>query len=374
MPVEAVMNSSQINKMPAQLAGSSLYDDIGLSSPLFGDESGYGLFPDVIGMDEAYLFSDTLGVGAYNPRVLKSFKQDMAQEGASYEHGVSIPNEEKALLTPLASRLHEYRDPFFNVRLREHEVVTNTLQSTNKKEKGVATYLTYCAKFGGLKDPNQDISFDNLKNPLKLIKDLQSVDWKTPNANENINLLSEAAIKERSPELAACLLKGTSEGGLTSIGVDSKTAEKLLIESRKDFNNDAEYYNFITNIDKAYQKLNDGKGLDQYLKENYKPAAQKAVSVAGILAGMAAGAAKGAKYGSGLWGKLGSVAGGAVLGGLAASVVSAPIYKTSFFGKNEEGHKLLETIDKARSEDNDCDLNRYRQSGGLTAASALSPF
>jgi hypothetical protein len=268
----------------------------------------------------------------------------MRQSSFTYENQ-SITEEDQNNLQPLADRIDEYR--LFGLRLLQGEQVTEELEGWKNSDSGVALYLTNCAK-DGLKDPNQQVSFENLKNPLRAIDTLKTkFSLNTPEANENIDLLSDIAIKGRSPEMAASLLEATSKGGLTGIGVDSKTAQKLLIESRSKFDNEGDYYNYVTSIDKAYKKLFPGKKLDTYINDNYKPTLQKAAPVSGI----ATGAAIGAVVGFGLPG----AAIGAVVGGL----VGLATYSSTWFGRNNEGQKLLSTIDKARQNDHDVDMNKY---------------
>jgi hypothetical protein len=258
-------------------------------------------------------------------------------------------------LKPLADRLDDYRDPVLKIRIHNKDKVTNILENAKNSENGISLYLVNSAK-DGLKDSNQGISFENLKNPTRLIETLKSISIAAPEANKNIDILSDIAIKERSPELAACLLEATSKG-ITGFGVDSKTAQKILVDSKemikKNGGTDADYYSYLSNIDQAYQKMFKGKTLDNYIKENYKPTWQKAAT--GVLVG---GGLALAPFTAGI--------------SLLATAGGAALYSTNWFGQNEEGQNLLNTLDKARSKDHKFNEEKYTDImtmgfGGLTA-------
>jgi len=342
MPVEAVKNSSQINNRPAycdyQVARSSLYDDIDLSGSLFRDRNDFGNFD----MEESRLFSNILGVGAYNPRVLNAYKQQTIQESINYENQ-NVTEDDRNNLKPLSEELDKYR--IFGMRYLYKNEVKEILEGSEKAEKGVALYLTNCAE-NGLKDKNQPISFKNLKNPLKLIHTLKDpYIFRAPQANEKIETLCNIAIKGRSPGMAAALLEGTSEGGLLG-GVDSKTAEILLIKSKDKFDNEADYHKFITDIDIAYKNMFKEKSLDTYLNDNYKPVSQK-TTIAGELA-----------LGTSIGLKRGGVK-GAVVGAIIGGIAGFATYSSALFGKNNEGEKLHDAIMTARQKSSYVNVQKY---------------
>lgn len=356
--VEAVKNSTQIKNLPAHNvphgvnsgagqvanAGNDALFNQGLTSS-FSDFSDLGNLGSN-GLDTSY-FDDLstnlsiYGSMALNPRVFKAYQQETMQAGYDFENQ-SITEDDQNNLEPLSERMDEYR--IFGIRAHHRAEVTENLEEAKESGKGVALYLTNCAK-DGLKDPNQPISFENLKNPLKLVNTLKSHSFNTPDANKNIDLLSDIAIKERSPQLAAALLEATSKGGITGIGVDSKTAEKLLIESKSKFDNEGDYYKYITNVNKAYKNMS-GKTLDKYIDNNYKPALQKTAPASGVAIGAAIGLACGSVPGAAI---------GAVVGGL----VGLATYASNWFGKNEEGQKLLSAVDKARNKSHDVNVKKY---------------
>lgn len=285
---------------------SNLDFDMGNLSSLSGTD---------FNLDKMNMDLSMYGPIALNPRVFGAYQRQMKQTGYEFEKN-SITNEEKSLLEPLAERVHEYR--ILGMRYQDHEGVTKVLEDSIESTKGVPLYLTYCAK-DGLKNPNDQVSFENLKNPLKLIQDLMPVSITVPEANHNVQLLTDMAVKEGSPQLAACLLQATSsKGGL--LGVDKQTAEKLLIESRSNFDSDADYYSYITGIDRAYQKMFPGKSLDDYIKTQYS---------------------------------------------------KVPLMH--FFGLNSDGKKLQEVVDKARQKDHVTNPANY-SFGDLSGLSSASPL
>jgi hypothetical protein len=368
--VEAVKSLSQIQNIPAYNlplgaisvgnAGQDVLFNQGLGSPL----SGYGsAINDLSSLDMDGMNLSMYGPIALNQRIFKTYQQDMRQSSFACENQ-NITTEDQNNLQSLAGRIDEYRDPVLGIRLLDREQVTEELEGWKQYDKGVALYLTNCAK-DGLKDPNQQVSFENLKNPLRAVNTLKTkFSLTTPEANENIDLLSDIAVKGRSPEMAASLLEATSKGGVTSIGVDSKTAQKLLIESRSKFDNEGDYYNYVTSVDKAYKKLFPGKSLDKYINDNYKPALQKAAPVSGI----AVGATIGAVVGFGLP--------GAAIGALVGGLVGLATYSSNWFGRSNEGEKLRSTVDKARKIDYDNDNQRYNfgDLSGSMLGSSLPPL
>lgn len=362
--VEAVKNSTQVKDVHAYNAEKGINSGAGQIShannrenSLFRHENDYGNYGnrniDLGRMEADRIRREIYGPIAYNPRLMNAFQQQMRQQGHNYENQ-SITNEDQNNLQPLADRLDEYR--IFGMRTHHKSDLVEDLEEAKKSGIGVGLYLTNCAK-DGLKDPNKPISFANLKNPLRLVNTLKSVDVNTPDANDKINLLSDIAIKQRSAEMAACLLEGTSEGGATGAGVDAETAKKLLIESRSMFKNEQDYNKFITDIDKAYKKLFNGKSLDKYIKQNYKPTEQKVAATVALPAGMAIGRAFGAK--------------GAVVGAAVGAVVGLSTYATNFFGKNEVGNELMSAVTNARQNSHDVDISKHN-SGGTIPLGALS--
>ena len=346
--VEAVKNLPQIQSTSAHNvpigADHAASAESKLENPLFG--YGSDLASDQI--NSPYLNMDNMDMSVYGPmalnkRVFNAYRQQMRQTGYDFENQ-SITAEDQNNLEPLSETLDEYR--LLGMRLHPNTEITENLEEAKKSGIGVALYLTNCAK-EGLKDPNQPVSFANLKNPLRLVDTLTHLSLTAPQANENINLLSDIAIKERSPEMAACLLEASSKGGLLGIGVDSKTADKLLIESKEKFENKEDYYKFITGIDKAYKQILPGKSLDHYIKANYKPTWQKATPIGGVATGIALGFACG--------GGLPGAAIGAIIGGLAGLAT----YSSTWFGKNADGEKLQAAINKARQTSHDVDIQKY---------------
>jgi len=365
--VEAVKNSTQIKNLPVHNVPNGANFNAGriedldnesfFNQDLASSITDYGSdFSDLDGIDSGSFDLDGMDLSMYgsialNKRVFESYKQQMRQSGYDYENQ-DITEDDQINLKPLSEALDEYR--IFGMRAHHDEEVTEILQESKNSGKGVALFLTNCAE-DGLKDPNQPISFVNLKNPLRLVNTLKDpYVFREPDANENINLLSEIAIKERSPEMAAAILEATSEGGIFG-GVDSKTAEKLLIESKNKFDNEADYYKFITCVDKSYKKMFPGKSLNEYFESNYKPTWQKATAFGEIAAGAAIGLKKGGLKGAAV---------GAVIGGLAGLAS----YSMTIFGKNEEGDKLYETVKKARLNSFNVNIQKHTTGfGNLTA-------
>ena len=342
--VEAVKNSTQIKNLPTHIpanTGAGKIDNAGdesffshdLTSPITGYGSDFSDLSKLGGNDLSSPFFNTnsmdlsmYGPVAFNQRIMGAYKQQIRQSGYDFENQ-GITEDDQNNLQPLSDRLDEFR--VFGKRILHREQVTENLEESKKSGKGVALYLTNCAK-DGLIDPNQPISFKNLKNPLRLANNLLPVSLTATQANENIDLLSDIAIKERSPQMAASLLEATSKGGILGIGVDSKTAEKLLIESKSQFNNKEDYSKFITNVDKAYQEMFPGKSLDKYIKSNYKPMFQKLAPVSGVAAGTLAGVITAAVVS----GPVGLIAlAGAAIGGL----IGKGIY-SMHVGENEKGY------------------------------------
>ena len=365
--VEAVKNSTQIKNLPTYTApcGTNLnagrienldnesFFNQDLASPISGYGSDLGDLGNLSNLSNnlgsEFLDLDNMNLSMYGPialnqRVFGAYKQQMRQSGYDYENQ-SITEEDQNNLQPLSDRLDEYRA--FGIRIHHNAEVTENLEESKKSGIGVALYLTNCAK-DGLKNPNIPISFENLKNPTRLVNNLMPVSLTATQANENVNLLSDIAIKERSPEMAAALLEATSKGGILGIGVDSETANKLLVDSKDKFDSKEDYYKYITNIDKAYKKMFPGKSLDKYIKSNYKPTWQKLAPTGGVAAGALTGFVV-----SG-FNPLGALA-GAAIGGAAGLAT----YASNWFGKNEEGSKLMSVVTKARQNSHDVDVRKY---------------
>ena len=362
--VEAVKNSTQIKNLPTYSVPSGANSNAGrienldnesfFNQDLTNPISGYGSDIGDLGLSNLTTELDLndmnlsmYGPMALNKRVFGAYQQQMRQSSYDYENQ-SITEEDQNNLQPLSDRLDEYRA--FGIRLHHNAEVTENLEESKKSGIGVALYLTNCAK-DGLKNPNLPISFENLKNPTRLVNNLMPVSLTAPQANENVNLLSDIAIKERSPEMVAALLEATSKGGILGIGVDSVTANKLLVDSKDKFDSKEDYYKYITNVDKAYKKMFPGKSLDKYIKANYKPTWQKAAPAVGVAAGVWAGIGIGIMTGPVGWLALaGAAVGGAI--GLAT-------YSSNWFGKNEEGSKLMSVVNKARHNSHDVDVQKY---------------
>lgn len=359
--VEAVKNSTQIKNLPAYSVPNGTNSNAGkienldnesffnqdLASPI----SGYGSDIGDLGISNltAELDMNDINLSMYGPmalnkRIFGAYQQQIRQSGYDYENQ-SITEEDQNNLQPLSDRMDEYRA--FGIRLHHNSEVTENLEESKKSGIGVALYLTNCAK-DGLKNPNMPISFENLKNPTRLVNNLMPVSLTAPQANEDVNLLSDIALKERSPEMAAALLEATSKGGILGIGVDSETANKLLVDSKDKFDSKEDYYKYITNVDKAYKKMFPGKSLDKYIKANYKPTWQKLAPTGGVAAGALTG------FVASGFNPIGAVV-GAVVGGAAGLAT----YASNWFGKNEEGSKLMSTVTKARQNSHDVDVKKY---------------
>ena len=355
--VEAVKNSTQIKNLPnynvpgANIAGAKKVDN----ESFFNQELvGYGADFNANGIGSEFLDLNNMNLSMYGPvalnqRVFKAYQQGMKQSGYDYENQ-SITAEDQNNLEPLSEQLDEYR--MLGIRVHHNAQVTETLEEAKKSGIGVALYLTNSAK-SGLKDPNQPVSFENLRNPLRLVNKLTPVSLTAPKANEDVSLLSEIAVKERSPEMAAALLEATAKGGILGIGVDSETAKKLLVNSQDKFDNKEDYYKHITNVDKAYKKMFPGKSLDEYLNTNYKPTWQRLAPAGGVVAGAVAGSLLLTNPLG--WGVLAVAGVGAAVGGLAGLAT----YASTWFGKNEEGEKLQAVVNKARQNSHDVDIQKY---------------
>lgn len=347
MPVESVKNSTHGS------TSTHSVDTVGQNAPQSNNFGHTGVFNygkpisgiGSLGLPDLTMQSLNLsmyGPIALNQRAFGAYKQQMIQKSFDYE-GQNIAEDNKKNLEPLAERIGEFR--ILGRRIIRNDEETETLEEAAKAGKGVALYLTYAAQ-DGLKNPNLPVSFKNLKNPLKTADHLKHQSLIAEDPNENINILSDVAINERSPELAACLLKETSKGGILRFGADYQTAKKLLVDSESKFDNKADYYNFVTGVDKAYKEQFPGKSLDKYIKDNFKPAWQESAPLSGIAAGAMAGLVAGGLIGAAI---------GAVAGGLLGSGVRS----SHWFGLKEEGEHLLKVVDKARQNDNDVDPDRY---------------
>jgi len=288
-------------------------------------------------------------VGIYNRREFGAYRRAIDAEGRKYQaQRVTCNNIEN--MKELASRFDEHRTggvKYINAE-KDTQILREALQSGN----GISLYLANCG-LDGFKNPNlplkQRYSFENLKNPTKLVKTLQSHTFNTPDANEDINLLTDIALKQKSPEMAACLLEGTRKGGTTGHGVDEITAQRILIDSRKMFSSDAEYKKFITDIDKSYKKIFN-KSLDKYVEENYKMTGQ--IASAGVFGVTASVASRmlGKRFGL-----LGS-AGAAVAGGLLSYIT----YHSNILGDNEKGEELKNVLDTARAGSDEINMSDRR--------------
>lgn len=370
--VERVTSLSQVvNTLPeysapmAAVPTESFDDSIMADLPIRGDfdPSSYELESS---LDEARMYEPILGISGYNPRIRKAYDKYTDEAARKFEnYGQTQDDIEN--LAPLAKELNKYRIPLIEYRYMDKEKVSKRLDDAKNNDYGVPLYLAACAE-DGLKDPNQGITFENLKNPLKLVNTLKSTGFTAQQANENIDKLTEIAIKEKSPELAACLLKGTSRG-ISHFGVDEKTAKKLLVDSKeiikKNGGTEEDYNQFISNIGTAYKDLFKGESLDDYINGQFKPAWQKAAPF--VLAGVGlllAPLTGGTSLALGLSGI--TLAGaGAVAGG----TLGTALYSSHSFGHNEEGEKLQETVNKARSRTHN--FNPQRLNGGISGEVAF---
>ncbi|NLF83324.1 MAG: hypothetical protein GX568_04990 [Candidatus Gastranaerophilales bacterium] len=180
-----------------------------------------------------------------------------------------ILNEDIQTLKPMAETLHRYRDPVWGKRIIEKDRVGKLLDIENDKagnHKVAALYKLYCAMYGGLKDKNAPITFENLLDPGLLVRQSQRffAIRASSKRSKDIEKLTRVAVEGYNPELAAVLLKEMGEG----IGVDDKTVRAILVDSKKKMD-DATHKRFITEIDAAYQKLTGGETLDDYIYKQY---------------------------------------------------------------------------------------------------------
>jgi hypothetical protein len=180
-----------------------------------------------------------------------------------------ILHQDMQTLKPMAESLNRYRTPIWGKRWAEKDRVGKLLDIENDKagdHKVAALYKLYCAMYGGLKDNNAPITFENLQDPGLLIE--QSKKFFAIRAGskrtKEIEKLTQVAVEGYNPELAAVLLKEMGEG----IGVDDKTVRAILVDSKKKMD-DATHKRFITDIDAAYQKLSGGETLDDYIYKQY---------------------------------------------------------------------------------------------------------
>jgi len=290
------------------------------------------------------------GAMALNDRRMGAYRQKVAQMGNDYEN-INRAGDDKENLESLSEVIKEYR--VLGVRWRDNHEVTETLKAVAEEHSGVALAKVY----GGLKNPQLQPSFDNLKNPKALVKHLQSNSLiVTPDANEDINILSDIAIKEKSPALAAILLEATKDSKFTFVGTDRKTAQKLLIDSRKMFDNDAEYHHYISGINKSYKELFPGENLDKYIADNNKPWYQRMLPAAGAASGALITAA--AVSGPVGWAVL---ACGAAAGALTGSLLN----KTNIFGLSDKGQELRKALIDSNAKSHDINPQKY-QFGGIS--------
>jgi hypothetical protein len=343
--VDAVKNSTHTTGTPTQHTPQG---GMNTASTDPYDMSMFGFGNDYMGDITSKL--SIYGPMAFNDRLMKTYDTGVRQMSNDFEN---TSKAEDGNLQPLAERIDEYR--IGGVRIHHNEEVTETLEAAKHSGKGVALYMANCAE-DGLKDSNGPISFGNLKNPLKLVDTLMTpFALKAPEANEDVKLLTEIAIKERSPEMAAAILQKTSEGGLLKIGTDYETAKKILADSAQHFESKEDHARFLTNIDEASEKM-FGRSLDHHIHDEYKTKTQKLATAGTVGSGVLAGAASCKKLGK--WGILG----GAVIGAIAGKGV----YSTHMFGVNEKGEGLLHSLDKARHVDNKVDLRKYGPFGSFT--------
>lgn len=360
--VEAVKNSTQVinahtNIQPSGMAQavSQPQEEI-FGSPLMGYGSDMGLTDLNSRLDRSTVYGPVIG---WSDRLYDATMQNAKDMGNQFEVK-SVTADDRETLIPLSNRLDALR--IAGIRYWDNDVVTNTLKGAMESGKGTALYITNCAE-GGLKNPNlpDDIkySFENLKDPLRLVNTLMESPVTAQQANENVDLLSEIALKEKSPELAACLLKETSSGGMLHWGTDFGTAKKLLIDSKDKFDSKADYNRFVTNVDQAYKKM-FGESMDDHVYDNYKPEAQRYAPMALTGFGMLAGALKGMKYG-----KKGGLL-GAAIGAVVGGVAGTAIHSLHCFGENEHGEELLATLDAARQKDHRVNTEKYMGFGSLS--------
>ncbi|OGI04193.1 MAG: hypothetical protein A2Y25_08790 [Candidatus Melainabacteria bacterium GWF2_37_15] len=173
-------------------------------------------------------------------------------------------------LKPLAESLHEWRLPILGKRLPfvESERVSRILgnqDTISGENKTMALYQVYCAEYGGLKNPNNPVSFDNLKDPELLIDQSRGL-FSFLGFNketQELNQLKEAAIKAHNPELSAMLLKQAGSG----LGTEEKVIDSMLVDSKKHMK-EGEYNRYIVDTAKAFKKIY-GESLDNYIKSEY---------------------------------------------------------------------------------------------------------
>jgi len=192
-----------------------------------------------------------------------------AEAGFNSYDTSSITQADAKNLEDLADTLHEWR-PFLGKRLFEgnevtqifHDALNNNFEGQNK---AIGLYLTYNAKYGGLKDPNGPISFENLKDPGLLIKQSRGLTsfFNGERTTEAIHTLTDMALKAQNPHLAALLLKQAGHGW----GKDDAQIQKILVDSRENMS-EGQYARFISDTSRAFEKLN-GERLSDFINRKY---------------------------------------------------------------------------------------------------------
>lgn len=257
MPSNLAIASNGVNglnelNMPEMdfMQDMSAYDDLSIFD---------GTFPDC----EMNAFG-VLGL-MMNPRHINAVTGQAGADFHKYDTA-DILQQDIQTLKPMAEALEQYR--VMGKRIFERDRVSNLLDIENDRagnHKVAALYKLYCAMYGGLKDENAPITFDNLKDPGLLIK--QSKRLFAPTAaqsrSKEIEQLTQVAVEGHNPELAAVLLNEMSK----RIGVDDKTVKAILVESREHMD-DATHKRFLTEVNEAHQHLT-GKTLDKYIHKNY---------------------------------------------------------------------------------------------------------
>ncbi len=258
----------------------------------------------------------------------------------------SITQDNAKSLEYLADRLEKWRMPITGKRLPwAPNNVAKTFRTAlndniNGQSKAVALYLAHSAKYGGLKNPNGPIDFENLKDPGLLIKESRGMTSYFNNdarSTEVIDTLTDVAIKSQNSHLAALLLKQAGHG----IGKDEAGIRKILIDSRRQMG-EGQYARFITNTSMAFEKLH-GERLDDFITKEYSSIGNTGGAIAGAATGFVAGLIAG-------HGILSIPA--AIVGAIIGGVVGAKAGETDILPANAEGQAILNKIDFSHTRDN----------------------
>lgn len=127
-----------------------------------------------------------------------------------------------------------------------------TLLNGNDPAKTVGLVRTYGEKMG---------------DSAALIKDTESF-WTLGSSenqnNENLDLITDAAIKTRDAHTAALLVMESGDG----YGANTTLLNKLLVESKEQMD-ETEYNRFIVDTAEKFKEFSGGETMTEFLKSNY---------------------------------------------------------------------------------------------------------